>query len=53
MSQAYAVQHDSYIDRFLKTGSSRVVGTTRLVIAQKKGGEPVRVRLALSYMPGQ
>lgn len=51
MPPAYALQHDSYIERFLRTGRSKVVGTTRVVIGQRKSGEAVKASSALSFSP--
>jgi two-component system sensor kinase FixL len=44
-------RHDEYIARYLKTGEARIIGIGREVIAQRKDGSLVRVRLSVGRVP--
>ncbi len=40
--------HDQYLENYLKTGDSRIIGTSRVVKAVNKNGENFRVHLGIS-----
>lgn len=44
-------RHDEYIARYIKTGEARIIGIGREVIAQRKDGSLVRVRLSVGRVP--
>jgi PAS domain S-box-containing protein len=44
-----AIRHDDIIKRYLATGQGSVVGTGRDVIARRKDGSDLRVRLSLNH----
>ena len=41
-------QHDGYLERYMRTGEKRVIGIGREVMAQRKDGTLVPVRLAIA-----
>lgn len=48
MPSYHAERHDSYIERYYKTGETKVIGRDREVQGQKKGGALFTFRLAVS-----
>lgn len=48
MPAYHAERHDSYIDRYYETGEAKVIGRSREVQGQKKGGTLFAFRLAVS-----
>lgn len=48
MSESYAKQHDQFVQSYLKTGQSKVVGKTRCVVARHSTGKPLTVELSLT-----
>lgn len=48
MGVPHHANHDSYIQRFLQTGEARIVGIGRDVVAQKKNGDALPIRLAVN-----
>lgn len=50
MGQPYRAEHDSYIDRYLRTGEKRIVGIGRQVEARKKDGTIFPMHLSVTEM---
>lgn len=48
MPSPYHEQHDSYVDRYLRTGHAKVLGASRIVEARHKDGNVFNVRFCLS-----
>lgn len=48
MPEPYSSQHDSYIERYLKTGEARIIGIGREAMGMKKDGTIFPIRLAVS-----
>ena len=40
--------HDSYIEKYLRTGKAKIIGIGREVIGRKKNGAPFPIRLSIS-----
>lgn len=48
MAEPYAAEHDSYIERYEKTGEARAIGRIRTVEARRKNGEIFPVELSVT-----
>ena len=48
VGKQHAKHHDKYMRRFLSTGESKVMGTTRELTARLKDGSEIRVELSLN-----
>lgn len=50
MPSPYKEQHDSYLDRYRKTGERRIIGIGRVVVGQRKDGSTFPMELAVGEM---
>jgi len=50
MPQPYQQQHDSYLDRYLRTGEKRIIGIGRLVVGQRRDGSTFPMELTVGEM---
>ena len=50
MPAPYHDNHDAYIERYLKTGERRIIGTGRVVVGQRKDGSTFPLELAVGEM---
>ena len=50
MPEPHRSGHDSYLQRFLDTGETRIIGAAREVMALKKDGEAFPIRLAVGHV---
>jgi two-component system, LuxR family, sensor kinase FixL len=48
MPQPYRDEHDSYLDRYLRTGEARLMGRWREFVAQRKDGSSFPIGLAVN-----
>ena len=48
MPAPYKEAHDSYIERYLRTGERRIIGIGRVVVGLRKGGETFPMELHIS-----
>ena len=48
MADPYAAEHDSYIERYEKTGQARAIGRIRTVEARRKNGETFPIELSVT-----
>jgi len=48
MPSNYAANHDAFIQRYLKTGKAKIIGTTRRVVAKHKSGYNFAVDLSVT-----
>jgi two-component system, LuxR family, sensor kinase FixL len=50
MPNPWRDQHDAYVQRYLKTGEPRIIGTGRQVLGRKKDGSTFPIDLAVSQV---
>ena len=50
MPQPYRRDHDSYLDRYLRTHERRIIGIGRVVVGQRKDGSTFPMELAVGEM---
>jgi len=50
MPAPYQEQHDSYMQRYLRTGERRIIGIGRVVVGQRKDGSTFPMELAVGEM---
>ena len=50
MPSPYREGHDSYIDRYLRTGERRIIGVGRVVVGERKDGSTFPMELAVGEM---
>ena len=50
MPSPYRENHDSYLDRYLRTGEKRIIGIGRVVVGERKGGFTFPMELAVGEM---
>lgn len=50
MPQSFAVEHDQYIDAYNKTGTKKIIGSGREVVALSKSGKEIPVHLSVGEM---
>ncbi len=50
MPQPYRDAHDSYLDRYYRTGERRIIGTGRVVVGQRRDGSTFPMELSVGEM---
>jgi two-component system sensor kinase FixL len=50
MPSPYRESHDSYLDRYLRTGERRIIGVGRVVVGERKDGSTFPMELAIGEM---
>jgi PAS domain S-box-containing protein len=48
MAEPYSAEHDSYIERYERTGEARAIGRIRTVEARRKNGETFPIELSIT-----
>jgi len=50
MPSPYREQHDSYLERYLRTGERRIIGIGRVVVGERKDGSTFSMELSVGEM---
>jgi two-component system sensor kinase FixL len=50
MPSPYRENHDSFLERYLRTGERRIIGIGRVVVGERKGGSTFPMELAVGEM---
>ncbi len=50
MPNPYAAEHDNYLNNYLKTKTKKIIGLTREVIAKRKDGKEIPIKLSVNEM---